>query len=600
MATIQVKTKNVNAVKYSGGPGASACGTIPPNTKLNIASKSGNYYKIADGVHAHMWVQTKDCVELTSNTTKTSPAKTPSEKPQSTNTTTTVAPASNATPMTQETANNLKLLNDKINAILASRGTNQATLLASNASMRLFGMPHQLLDYNDYRINSITDMGRMFTETFVLDAPIIYIKPGTSNFLPGMSTQEKEAYLNVFASIADGSGQMIQQLGDQIKQLMVGEDLRYFEFKQKYAEYKAKVNLLCRICAVFMDLHNKKVPWHYGNITFGSYDWGNYIFEDKHFTKTMVEPTGNWAKDALKTFINIADTLADDTNAYVKFYVDASTSFSEDASNSTTQSALNSFTDQMSEMGKELSFVSGVSGINIDDTLNAFTGGVDNAMQSIAKGDGAINSFLRRLTGVSSQLLAGSNFLTPEIWNDSSYGKNYSFTINLATPYGNKFARYINLIVPLMHILGVALPTQTSANTYSAPNIVQLFAPGWFSCDMGIIDSVSIDKGGSGDAWASDGMPNELKVTISVKDLYSNLSLPDGYSISKFFNNTGLINFLMVNCGVDITSTGLSDKLSVIINMFSNTISSLVDETIDNIWFSLQDSAKRIFGLYRG
>ncbi len=597
MATFNVKTKNVNAIKYSGGPGVSAAGTIPPGTILTIGATSTSYFKISEGANRNMWISSKDCTPVSSvDVSKTSPVSTTSTSKNGTGTIGT--PIKNNITEKDETLDNTSVITNKINMIMNNQGKDLKNL-GANASMRLFGMPHQLLEYNDYRVNTSSDIGRMFMETFVLDAPIIYVKPGTTNFLPGMSVEDKESYLAMFADIAKGD-EIKSKLADQIKQLMNGDDLRYFEFKQKYAEYMGNVNMLCRICSVFMDLHNVRVPWHGGNITFGSYDWNEYTYKNKDFSSVISEPSGNLWGDVMKAFVNWADVMADDGSAYIKFYVDATASFSEDASNSTTQSVLNSFTDQMSEVGKELAFVSGVSGTSINDALNEFNGGIDNAMQQVASGDGPISSLFRRLTGVGSQLLAGSNFLSPEIWNDSSYSKNYSFTINLNTPYGNPLSRYINIMVPLMHILGFTLPTQTSANTYATPNIVQLFAPGWFSCDMGIVDSIGIDKGGSGDAWASDGMPNEMKISISVKDLYSNLALPDGYSISKFFNNTGLLNFLMVNCGVDITNTGLSDKIAVFENLFSNTINGLVGETVNGIWYGIQDTIKRVTSLYRG
>jgi hypothetical protein len=346
-----------------------------------------------------------------------------------------------------------------------------------------------------------------------------------------------------------------------------------------------------------------KVPWvGSGDVTYGTYDWRYYTVDEAESPKSMTQSNagkeskslGAFVKDAVKS---LDTALTDDR--YVRFYVDASTSFSEGATNSTTQSMINQFTDQISAMGKELEFVSGFSGADISGVTDSVTGGVDSVIKSIANGDGAIATALKRLSGTSSQLLAGSNFLAPDVWGDSEYSKSYSFSLNLNTPYGTKESWYLNIMVPLMHLLAMALPVQTSANTYSAPFLVKAFAQGWFSCDLGIIDSISIEKGGSGDAWTSSGLPNELKVTVSIKDLYSNLALPDGYSITKFFNNDGLINFLMVNCGMDIRKTGLDDKINIITNLFTNSISDFVTESVSGIWYQLQDDLRGITSLYK-
>lgn len=489
---------------------------------------------------------------------------------------------------------------EKMESILANHNASLQKL-ASESSTRMFGLPHQLIAHNDSRISSTTNLGRMFTETFILDAPLIYLKPGTTDYLPDLTDDEKSTITEKFTSLAAGVEEKVSA-ATEIGNLLKDGDIRYFQFKQDYAAYIFQVNLLCRIGAVFLGIQDTKVPWvTNGNVTYGTYDWRHYNFSPTK-TPAMMTKTENATKaGAIASFVKnavvtVGNMIADDKK-YVPFYIDASASFSEDASNSTTGSVLTQFTDSLSEAARELQFVSGYSGLDakglVEDTSRSMADVVDN----VVKGDTAIGKMLHRLTSNTHQLLAGSNFLSPEVWSGSDYSKNYSFSLTLSTPYGNKESWYLNIFVPLMHILAMALPVQTSANTYSSPFLIRAFAPGWFSCDMGFITSIGIDKGGSGDAWTTSGLPNEIKVSITIKDLYSNLSLPD--SFRNFFNNDGLINFLMVNCGVNIMKTGLDDKLAVITDIFTNSIKDIVTETVSGVWYNFQDDLRKLISLYK-
>ena len=497
---------------------------------------------------------------------------------------------------------NVKLKNAKqLDSDILKMVNNASSGLESaiDGSTRMFGLPHQLTAENDYRISKKTKLGTMFTETFIMDAPIVYIKPGGSNFLPGMTEKQKKDMLNTL--IRAGSKEEQASLFAKKLANMKDDDWRYFDFKGRYSEYIATVNKLCRIGSVFLDINDKKVPWA-KKYTYGTYSWAHYRFsslyqsnsdygEGKSKTKDIVAFVGKTAKDLVKK------ALSDDE--YVKFYVDANTSFSEGASNGTTESMVSTFTQSLESVGKELAFVSGVSGANIDKLVNSSTSTIDSAVNNIARGDGAISTFLKRLTGVGKQILAGSNFLTPEIWSSSDYSKSYSFNMTLATPYGCREAWYLNIFVPLMHLLALALPVQESANTYSAPMLVRAFSPGWFSCDLGIIDSISIEKGGSGDAWSSCGLPNEIKVSIGIKDLYANLALPNEKGGFKaWFSNTGLMNYLMVNCGINVTQQSFDENIDVFVNLFMNNLSDTVSVTMHSKVNNFFEGVRNVFNLF--
>jgi hypothetical protein len=465
-----------------------------------------------------------------------------------------------------------------------------------DGSVRLFGLPHQFTQYTDYRISDKTNLGRVFAETFVLDAPRVFLKPGTSNFLPGMSEAERKGFMQAIKDLADNDSSATS-LKQKLDQGMFGDkNVKYFEFEQRFDKYMSRVNLLCRVGAVFMDVNKVKVPWDRGStVTFGNYDWRHYKFKS---TFTGVSNVGKNPESALNGFdiSSFLSSIALD-DSYVEFYVDASASYSESASNSTTQSMLTSFTDSLSSVGKELAFISGATGVAIDNLAMSTSDSVENAISSIAKGDSAMANLLRRLTGTSNQLISGGNFIAPDIWSDSDYSKSYSFSIILSTPYGNPLSWYLNIWVPLAHLLAMALPIQMGANAFTSPSLIKAFSPGWFSCDLGIIDSISIEKG-SNNSWATNGLPNEISVSLSVRDLYSSLALPEDYSVTEFFANDNLINFLMVTCGVDISNQAFLTKYEVMANMFANTITENITAPFHSIVTTFKEKARSIYGLY--
>lgn len=508
-------------------------------------------------------------------------------------------------PSQPETYVNSATLNS-INQMVSDR--NNVIGEAIDGSVRLFGLPHQFTPYNDHRISTTTNLGRVFAETFIFDAPSVFIKPGTSNFLPGTSTADKKSVYQALLGLEE-SDENAKGLKSKLLEL-TGSDAvtKYFEFVPRYDDYISKVNMLCRLCAVFMGLHNTKVPWVNNSIvTFGNYDWRYYNFKSI-YTNHKFDPTADDVKnssglDAFRqTFQTFADSISKD-DAYVQFYVDAGSSFSENASNSTTRSMITGITDKMSEIGKELAFISGagagINGTELDEAIKAGGSAADAWVeQNFSNQNNSLGNFFKRVFSTSNQLIAGGNFIVPDIWDGSEYGKSYSFSVNLSTPYGNPMSRYLNLMVPLMHILAAALPTQVGANAYTAPNLVRAYSPGWFSCELGIIDSISIEKGGSGDAWSASGMPNELRISLGIRDLYSNLALPEKYSIKEFFTNDNLINYLMVNCGVDITDQNFSTTLNVITNLFAGSIQDKLTTPIHTVNSRFKSWVRNLYGMY--
>lgn len=465
-----------------------------------------------------------------------------------------------------------------------------------DASVRMFGMPHQLLAHNDPRIGTGTDLGRTYAETFILEAPSICIKPGIVRFLPGANDEERETYLNAILSDASGNSKddLMQVLNDPST-----DNLQYYDHEGKYGSYMSGVNLLCHTMAALLGLDKVRVPWTERAVSFGMYDWKNYRLSDSFVSRDTdqeVEESDdndeNWVGRLISAVTGAAGSVAnaiEKDDSYVQFYVDANASFSESMSNSTQSSALESFTSTIEGMAKELSMIAGTAGVASD--YESLVGDVSSSIEqytaSLSGNSSWMAGLLSRLGTGAKQVIQGGNFQIPEIYSNSSYDKSYSFTMTLATPYGNKLAWYINIGVPFCHLLGLALPLQLSANTYKSPFLLKCFSQGWFNCSLGIVDSISIEKGGD-QSWSVYGLPNEVRVSISIKDLYSALSLPANRS--QFIANSGMMEFLMVNCGIDITNQKLSTKWKVWVALLRDILQDKVTTTTYNIGSGIRDA----------
>lgn len=437
-------------------------------------------------------------------------------------------------------------------------------------SMRLFGLPHQFIEHNDPRISDTSSLGRCFSERIVMEAPVIALKPGKADFLPGMSDSEKSSFFNGIID-AVSSNSSLSSVFSSLSATNNEDTLMYYQHTSCYSEMMAKVNVLCKLMASFLGIADTRVPWASKNVTFGKYDWRYYTLKNQFNNVSFATNSGSGSVGAfIKDSMTSASKSLMEDNEWIRFYVDASASFGESNSNSTTTSVLESYTEKLEGLAKELDVISGMSGVDVSGVLESTGSSIDSFVQENVSGNGALGTMLKRITGATKSILSGGNFLIPEIWNSSEYSKNYSFSITLSTPYGCPEAWFLNIGVPLMHILGLCLPQQLSANTYKSPYIIKCFCPGWFNCNLGIIDSVSIDKGADS-SWNVGGLPNEIKVSLSVKDLYSALSIPvEPYEDAATFLSTGMLEFLMVNCGVDITRQDISDRMKIWSTILAN------------------------------
>ena len=509
---------------------------------------------------------------------------------------------------------------------IMSEVTNNGEALQKN--MRLFGLPYQFRKEIDVRVDEVsTEIGRKFIENIVTVAPVVTIIPGQAKYLPG--TKNKEGWTHAFMAAATGNFAEVQQLlGD------TSAEVRYYDFEQTYTEYINYVNIMCRTAATFLELTEE-----IDGTPLQSYDWKNYRWNGQNYKSIsgklfqaagqasasvingMVNKVKEFGADAVNAVTNVVNTVTGSnyeflyttSNAteeeqkltdsilqssnFVQFYIDPDTGTGESASNSTSESKIKGMLDSGSDMLKELAFITNSGGIDSAQDFSNFVGSSLNALSDQLTAGGNISTFLKRFLDLGGNIMKGENIIMPDIYNSSSYERSFSITVHLKAPYGNRFSYYMDVLVPMFHLLALALPKQTSANSYGAPFLIKAYCEGTFTCNLGIVSSISISKNVSPESWTNDGFPSEVDVTLQITDLYSDLTMSPAKAPLMFLSNSSLIEYLATTCGLSLIQPQLNTRLNYTIAAIKNAFGDIdqnviseVTNTIDNLispWLSI-------------
>ena len=102
----------------------------------------------------------------------------------------------------------------------------------------------------------------------------------------------------------------------------------------------------------------------------------------------------------------------------------------------------------------------------------------------------------------------------------------------------------------------MTLPRQYGSAGYGSPFIIKAHSKGYFNCDMGIIESLEVKRGGeSGNDWSYNGLPTSIEVNLTIKDLYPAIVATQAKaSTFMFAGNSGLIDYLNMMAGLNLTS----------------------------------------------
>lgn len=451
-------------------------------------------------------------------------------------------------------------------------------------------------------------LGNEYLRNFTLNSPILHIRPGMPKYTGGTSETDLVRIIqHLYVDSVSGDMSAVSSLLTGLMQstlFSAGSKLqrRMFGFRETYYDYMQHVNYMCRSMAVFLNLtEGDKFPT--GTFVSTSSDHGDEEWKEFSMIKwenyrmmkhsTVLAPfdylrsMGNdtalgvvseiasqgvqgfldfvnpfTSKDLGEIFVTgwekitnafqqatsgtISGTISDKISS-VEFVVEP-ISFDEilenDVKDSMIASAVNGLRDTV---GSELGFIlnSNVDSGVLDEAMNFLGSGVETAAMSLNNlTQGVTGGFVGNLFTGAIQSIKGQKMIYPKIYNESRSAMNYQFTVNLTSPYGDVYNYYMNIVVPLMHLIALASPRMVTANTVSSPYLVQAYIPGMCTCHLGIISNMTITKNKNTNHVSVNGFPLDVKVTFTVTELYNAMSISPGNDPASFLFNETLNDYM--------------------------------------------------------
>lgn len=505
-------------------------------------------------------------------------------------------------------------------------GYNETGSPKLNTTMQLFGLPYQFLPSVDQRHPSVsTKIGRKFADNIIMDSTVVTIIPGKPRYLP--SVPDKSSMTNALIAMTNDSFSEIKNITTFKK-----DDLRLYDFQSDFTGYYSYVNVLCHVAAGFYELGEQKDTEEgagfriSGNlVNFLKNDWKDYRWDGQPYHSTIggiakaaknsivksIISNGNKLVKSLsggkvsfsdsivkksEKDINTAENLVREMN-FIQFYSDADSSKGDESlTNNTQPSMFKSMLDQGSSAMRDVAFLANSAGIdtkNLEKLGDAALGEIDKIFGDGQSVPSAVGGILDRILSTGKSVVKGENVIMPDIWSGSQNSKSYQLTLKFRAMYGNRISEFVDCIVPTLHCVALAYPRGTTANAYKSPPLVKVYKRGEWTCNLGIVSSIDIEKTENSDAFNADGVPMEITVNMQITDLYTDMILTPPNKTAMFATNSSLIEFLATTCGLDLVQPQLSKKASMVWNMGINNIKNTprtalsgVAETFDRVLLS--------------
>lgn len=439
--------------------------------------------------------------------------------------------------------------------------TKNDTILLSGDATRfiknvrgIHGMPYQFLETADQRYGGSV-FGRKFTSKIVNRIPVLLLVPGEPLFMDGYSKKQKH----------DLQTAIVNKVVDGVEGIFESKNGKLYSFKFAYKQYYKYVNHMLNSMAIYLDIGEKTLDGK----SLASYNWQDY------------------ANSAFRNLVSSKEVVA--------FYIDSDTQIQESFSNNTTESQLSSAVNGLGSMAKEIQFLMGGQQGTLYQQM--MDGAVEPTLQILSdfasKYANIIpTSVANKLMGGFQNLTAGGKMAFPEIWDDSDFSRSYDISLKLRTPDADKFSIFMNILVPIAHLICLTAPHQMGPDGYQSPFLVRAFYKGFFNIDMGIITSLNIEKGDKG-RWTLDGLPTEVDVTFSMKDLYQILFINDGSDKLEVFNNTIMLDYIANMCGVNVN---VPDMQKVAMLWYNQTKNNIVDAFTGNAFMGVENALSNLVG----
>lgn len=455
------------------------------------------------------------------------------------------------------------------------------TLLVSDLN-GIWGIPYQFpesvdppLDENE---NSKITFGYFYADRIINRMPLLIISPGKVAFMQDYKKGEAASVLDALVGGTENQATVDDFLSKPGK---------YYTFEYDEATYWEYVDTMNQACAIYLGIGDVQVTLngHSGKL--------------KNF---------NWKNCSNNKF----DDLLMSSKQYVCFYTDADTTKQETFSNSTQKSQLADSVNSMSDVAKEIQFLIGANtGSTIDwldqDNITVINEKISEITKTYLGGSQVVQDLAKEFATIAT----GGKLIFPEIWSDSEFTQSLDVKIKLRCPCPNKVSWFLDILAPLNMLIALTMPRtpvgtnllnaqekNPTANSYYTPFLVRAFYKGLFNCDMGIITDLSITKGKEG-SWTIDGLPSEVDVDLTIKDLYNVMAMTNRAQKTDFLNNTTFLNYLANACGISINKPDVERSVDLWIAITTDTWKEKL--TGYTFWqHATQGARNKLYSIYAG
>lgn len=336
---------------------------------------------------------------------------------------------------------------------------------------------------------------RVFHDTFEGDMPIVFITPGKPRVNKKLfGTSETGGLFNLGSTVNNVLNATANEAFSMIG-LNNNKDGRFISLKPAYSDYYKYVQTLLQYVHASMGLE-------------GFFDFSKYS--------------------------DVKD------NYGLAFYTTKGTYISESSNNSymMSETAREANSKQSALREQKMLASTGASGV-LDQMSNWLKDTVVGITENIP--------ILGGIVGALTENLDGSQLVYPDLWDNSTFDRSYSLEFKFYSPYGDPQSIFNYVYVPFISLVALGLPLQDSYYSYKQPFIVRMSSPGRFECECGVIINMNIVRGNE-QTWTAEGLPREITVTMSVRDLYPSLTLSKTANQLKY--NTGLTSFIECMAGI--------------------------------------------------
>lgn len=206
--------------------------------------------------------------------------------------------------------------------------------------------------------------------------------------------------------------------------------------------------------------------------------------------------------------------------------------------------------------------------------------------------NGASNSEIGMVT------TGAGRFVLPETWTNSTFDRSYNITFKFRSPYGHRLSIFENTMVPLLFLISMTAPRAVGLSSYTNPFYIKAFSKGLFSCDLGMITSLSISRGEDKNDRTVEGFFRTVTASVSIKDMLPTMQLGLGlgkWDITNAANN-GMTAYMCNLAGVGFVERA---NLSRNFKFLTNRLKTEIDEfgATTRAWMMGKVGGANILGL---